>query len=331
MPSRARNVPAKSRQMDEFELIDRLIAILGDDARGSRVVLGPGDDAALIENPPHSIAVASIDTLVAGVHFPSDAPADLIGLRALGVSVSDLAAMGADPAFVMIALTLPDDSVQWVEAFARGAAAGARRLGTKVVGGNIARGPLNVTVSVHGWAQPNRALTRSGARIGDLVCVSGRFGGAALALDRTDLATPPPLAVLESLTEHDARYPLRRYYLPEPRLALGCALRGLASAAIDVSDGLVADLGHLCDASGAGARIDLDAMPVADGCTKVVAATGGDDYELCFTVAPNERSRLAGLPTPVTVIGEIRSERGVAVFDGGRPVSLPREGFRHFR
>jgi thiamine-monophosphate kinase len=316
--------------MDEFELIDRLIAILGDDARGARVLLGPGDDAALIETPPNTVAVASIDTLVAGVHFPPSAPADLIGIRALGVSVSDLAAMGAEPGYAMVAVTLPDDSAAWVEAFARGVAAGARRYGVKVVGGNIARGPLNVSVSVHGWVEPGAALTRAGARVGDLVCVSGELGGAASALGRPDLASPPPLEVLTSLDSADPRYSLRRYYVPEPRLALGRALHGTATAAIDVSDGLVADLGHLCEASGVGARIDLQAVPSANGCAKALAATGGDDYELCFTVSPRSRSRLAGMPTAVSVVGEVQAGDAVSVFDGGRPVALARGGYRHF-
>jgi thiamine-monophosphate kinase len=264
------------------------------------------------------------------VHFPHDAPADLIGVRALGVSISDLAAMGAEPGYVMIALTLPADSAQWIDAFARGVASGARRYGVKVVGGNIARGPLNVTVSAHGWTERDAAIRRSGARVGDLVCVSGEFGGAALALARSDLATPPPLPELAALGARESRYPLRRYYMPEPRLALGRALRGMASAAIDVSDGLVADLGHLCDASGVGALIDLVALPVANGCTKALAATGGDDYELCFTVGPSLRDRLSALPTPVGVIGEIRADRGVVVHDGGRRATLPTGGYRHF-
>jgi len=316
--------------MDEFELIDRLIAILGDDARGARVLLGPGDDAALIQTPPNTVAVATIDTLVAGVHFPPNAPADLIGIRALGASVSDLAAMGAEPGYVLIALTLPDDSAPWVDAFARGVAAGAHRDGVKVVGGNIARGPLNVSVSAHGWIEPGAALTRAGAQVGDLVCVSGELGGAASALGRSDLARPPPLATLMSLDATDERYPLRRYYVPEPRLALGRALRGIATAAIDVSDGLVADLGHLCKASGVGARIELDSVPAASGCTKALAATGGDDYELCFTVPSGSRGRLARMPTTVGVIGEVCAGAGVSVFNGGRPVTLARGGFRHF-
>ena len=317
--------------MDEFELIDRLIEILGDNVRGEGILLGPGDDAALIEPPMGSIAVATVDTLVADVHFPAAAPADLVGFRALGVSVSDLAAMGADPGYALIALTLPEGSDRWLELFAHGVAVAAPRFGVKIVGGNLARGPLNVTVSVHGYVARGEALTRAGARDGDLVCVSGVLGGAAAALGRADLESPPDMHTLLAVQPDDPLYPLRRYYLPEPRIALGRALRGIASAAIDISDGLVADLGHVCDASGVAAEIDLDAVPVVVGVNAELAATGGDDYELCFTIAPRDRPRLRGLPGGVSVVGRIEAGAGVAVRSGDRRVELRRGGFDHFR
>ena len=331
MPLREPNGPAKSRPMDEFELIDRLIEILGENARGPAILLGPGDDAALVQIPPNSVAVSSIDTLVADVHFAAAAPADLVGFRAVGVSVSDLAAMGAEPDYALVALTLPDGSVEWLERFAHGVGAAAARFGVKIAGGNLARGPLNICVSVHGHCVASEALTRRGAHENDLVCVSGVLGGAAAALDRSDLATPPDMATLFAATESDGNYLLRRYYLPEPRLELGRALRGIATAAIDVSDGLVADLGHLCAASGVAGSIDLDALPVARSCTAVQAASGGDDYELCFTIAPKDRGRLSGLPERVSVIGRIDAGAGVSLHAGGRAVPLPRGGFRHFR
>jgi thiamine-monophosphate kinase len=317
--------------MDEFELIDRLIEILGANARGPEILLGPGDDSALVQIPPGSVAVSSIDTLVADVHFPAAAPADLIGFRALGISLSDLAAMGAEPGYALIALTLPDGSATWLERFAHGVATAAARFGVKVAGGNLARGPLNISVSVHGHCKASDALKRSGARANDLVCVSGLLGGAAAALERDDLANPPDMAALLGAGEDDPHYSMRRYYLPEPRIALGRALRGIATAAIDISDGLAADLGHLCAASGVAGSIDLDAVPVAPGSTAALAASGGDDYELCFTIAPGDRPRLSGLPERISVIGRIDAGNGVSLRAGGRAVSLARGGFRHFR
>jgi thiamine-monophosphate kinase len=320
----------KSLPMDEFELIDRLIAALGDQARGPGMLLGPGDDAALLEIPPHNVLVSSIDTLVAGTHFPMAAPADLIGQRAMGVSLSDLAAMGADADYVLIAVTLPDGSADWVGQFAHGIASAAQRFEVRVAGGNLARGPLNVTVSVNGHIVPGDALRRGGARVGDLVCVSGLLGGAAIALSRSDLLQPGDAAALLDCESNDECYPLRRYYLPEPRLALGRALRGVATAAIDVSDGLVADLGHLCRASGVAATIDLDAVPAAPGCTQRRAAVSGDDYELCFTIPPEQRESLNAMPTPITVIGRIERGSGVTITSDGQPVALAQGGFRHF-
>ncbi len=316
--------------MNEFELIDCLLRELGDVARGGDIVVGPGDDAALVALPAWCVAVASIDTLVAGVHFPPDAPADLIGQRALGVSVSDLAAMGAQPQYALIALTLQDDSELWLTRFAAGVAAAARRLGIKVAGGNLARGPLSVSVSVHGWCESDTALLRSGAAIGDLVCVSGSLGGAALALTRADLCVPPDAAALAAVAPADPCYALQRYYLPQPRVALGRALRGIATAAIDVSDGLAADLGHLCRASGVGACIDLDAVPRVAGASAELAVTGGDDYELCFTIAPDQRNRLSELPGACVVVGVIEAGDTVVAQRDGVPVVLGSRGFRHF-
>ncbi len=316
--------------MNEFELIDCLLRELGDVARGGDIVVGPGDDAALVALPARCVVVASIDTLVAGVHFPPDAPADLIGQRALGVSVSDLAAMGAQPQYALIALTLQDDSELWLTRFAAGVAAAARRLGIKVAGGNLARGPLSVSVSVHGWCESDTALLRSGAAIGDLVCVSGSLGGAALALTRADLCVPPDAAALAAVAPADPCYALQRYYLPQPRVALGRALRGIATAAIDVSDGLAADLGHLCRASGVGACIDLDAVPRVAGASAELAVTGGDDYELCFTIAPDQRNRLSELPGACVVVGVIEAGDTVVAQRDGVPVVLGSRGFRHF-
>jgi len=183
---------------------------------------------------------------------------------------------------------------------------------------------------VHGYAAPGEALKRSGAQPDDLVCVSGMLGGATVALARTDLERPPGLEALLACDSADPSYTLRRYYLPEPRIALGRALRGIATAAIDISDGLVADLGHVCAASEVAGEIELASVPLVAGCRAELAATGGDDYELCFTVAPRHRAALDNLPEAITVIGRITAGRGVTVRAGGRTMQLPDGGFRHF-
>ena len=293
--------------MDEFALIDRIVAILAGSAEGEGVRLGPGDDAALVTVPAGCDLAVTTDTLVAGRHFPPDAPGDLVGQRALGVNLSDLAAMGAEARYCVVALTIPASDTDWIEAFARGIADAAARHGVAIVGGNLARGPLSVAVAAHGVVPRGKALLRSGARAGDSIFVSGPLGIGHAAR----LSDDP------------------RFYRVEARLALGIALRDVASAAIDVSDGLLSDLGHLCKASDVGAEIDLEAVPVADGVDAPTALSCGDDYELLFTATDP-----LTLPETVYRVGQIVPGAGVTVLEGGRP--LPAEagqsaGFRHFR
>ncbi len=292
--------------MDEFALIDRIVAILGERAGGEGVLLGPGDDAALVAVPPGFDLAVTTDTLVAGRHFPPDAPGDLVGERALGVNLSDLAAMGAEARYCVVALTAPEPDVPWIEAFARGLADAAARHRVAIVGGNLARGPLCVSVAAHGIVAGGQALTRSGARPGDRVYVSGALGVGHSAR----LAEDP------------------RFYRVEPRLDLGAALRGVASAAIDISDGFVSDLRHLCTASGVGAEIDLQAVPVCPEVDARTALACGDDYELLFTAA-----ELPPLDATVYAVGTIVAGERVTVLEAGRPLDLdpagPR-GFRHF-
>ena len=292
--------------MDEFALIDRIVAILGERAKGEGVLLGPGDDAALVAVPSGFDLAVTTDTLVAGRHFPTDASGDLVGARAMGVNLSDLAAMGAEARYCVVALTAPEPNVPWIEAFARGLAEAAARHGVAIVGGNLARGPLSVSVAAHGIVPRGEALVRSGARPGDRVYLSGALGVGYAAR----LAGDP------------------RFYRVEPRLALGVSLRGIASAALDISDGFLSDLGHLCTASAVGAEVDLESVPVCPDVDKRTALSCGDDYELLFT---------ASAPTPVAEsvhpVGRIVVGEGVTVFDAGRPVALgPNHpaGFRHF-
>ncbi len=306
--------PAKEL-LSEFELIDVIVGELGEAAAGEWVRLGPGDDAAVTALPAGAELVSSIDALVAGTHFPPAAAADLVGYRSLMVSASDLAAMGADPAFALVAVSLEQADADWLRALARGMARACRELKLPLTGGNLTRGPLTISVSVHGHVPAGGALRRSGARPGDGVYVTGRLGGAAAALARGGLARA-------SLGGEDGLDQLaRRYFLPRARIEAGRVLRGIASSLIDLSDGLVQDLGHICAASGVGVELSAELIPVEAGASLDQALSGGDDYELCFT-APAPPPDLG---VPVTRIGQVVDGAGVTV--DGRPVS---GGYRHF-
>lgn len=314
----------------EFELIARHFATLTPPA--ASVVLGVGDDAALLDLlPGHELAV-TVDTLVEGVHFFANCPPDALGHKALAVNLSDLAAMGAEPAWGLLALTLPAVDDAWLGQFAGGFARLARDFGVTLVGGDTCRGPLAVSVTAIGRIPRGQALRRSGAQPGDGVYVSGEIGAAGLAVlaRRGDIALPRTLA---------ARAAQRLDY-PQPRVALGLALRGLASAAIDVSDGLLADLGHICAASGVGSRLDLGCLPLPDGALDVVSHESllgsGDDYELCFAVPPRHEPALlavaARVGCAVTRIGQIEAAPGVWLIDAAGQARLAKQdGHDHFR
>jgi thiamine-monophosphate kinase len=322
----------------EFQLIDRFFRPLGlpQGRRRSDVVLGVGDDAALLSLPPGLQLVAALDTLVEGRHFPLGSPAHSIGHRALAVNLSDLAAMGADPAWFLLALTLPAAEENFLTELARGMTELAARFNMALVGGDTTAGPLSLSVQALGTVRPGEALLRSGANPGDLLFVSGTPGDAAagLQLEMTGVKNP-------TLDDANPAVLRQRFLYPTPRIALGRALRGLASACIDISDGLAADAGKLAEASGCGVRIEAVQLPLSAALRDVVgreeavqlALSGGDDYELCFTL-PAVRlaelpERLAGLNCPVTCIGVIESQPGVVVFDQGRPLSV-RAGYDHF-
>ena len=323
--------------MAEFALIAAIQARV---ASRADVILGIGDDAALLQPPPGMQLVVAMDTLNAGVHFPDGtAPAD-IGWKALAVNLSDLAAMGATPAWCTLSLSLPDADAAFVSGFLDGFDALAREHGVALVGGDTTRGPLSISVAVHGFVAPGEALRRSGARVGDDVWISGPLGDAAGALAQWQAwyAMTPALAA--------------RLQRPQPRLALGIALRGIASACIDVSDGLLADLGHILDASGLGADLWVDGLLASEAVGAdararapaeawTCALAGGDDYELVFTapVAARDRVQAAALAagTPVTRIGRVRPVGGerVRLLDAQqRPVVPPLGarlgGFDHF-
>ena len=314
--------------MDEFELIDTMVEILGSVASGAGVAVGPGDDAAVLELPAGHQLVVSTDTLVAGRHFPANAHADVIGYRSMAVATSDLAAMGATPAYATVALTVEHLPEDWARPYAAGIAHAARDFDLAVVGGNVARGPCSITVTVHGHLPTGQAITRAGAQPGDRVYVTGSLGGASLALADSGIES----CSLGDLADETT---LRRYWMPTPRLSFAESLRGIATAAIDISDGLSSDLAHLCQASGVACRVDLAQLPTFAGCEALAAATSGDDYELAFTAPDTSASHVASLAdqagTAVQQIGTIRDGKPGHVdwLHDGTPITL-RRGYRHF-
>ncbi len=317
----------------EVELIGRYFARLGADRNDVRI--GVGDDGAVLVPPASRELVAVTDTLVEGVHFPPGSPPASIGHRAFAVNLSDIAAMGAEPTWALLALTLPESNETWLGDFARAAGDLCRRHGVSLVGGDTTRGPLAVTVTIMGIVPIGVALERRGAQPGDAVFVTGSPGDAAagLALEQKRLHVPDRMSG-QILSD--------RFLFPTPRCEIGVALRGLASACIDVSDGLGGDLEKLCMASGCGAEIDAASLPVSEPLIAAVgrelareyALTGGDDYELLFTVplarlgAMNNAVAL-GLG-PVTRIGSIVSGNGVRVFTRGGVMQFSGAGFDHF-
>lgn len=315
--------------LGEFDIIAKYFARR---AERSDVPLGVGDDAAVLDVRADRRLVLAMDTIVQGVHFLENAASEDIGYRALAVNLSDLAAMGAEPSWMSLSLSLPDADERWLDGFAKGLFELADGQGVALIGGDTVRGPLVITVQVGGWVERDRYLTRSGARPGDEVFVSGVPGEAAAGLS---------LLRAGSQQEGAAARLRRRFLRPKPRLELGRALRTVASAAMDVSDGLLTDLEKLCTASGCGARLELDALPRSDAMRALFdekeclqyALAGGDDYELLFSVAPAHadavRARsIAG--TPVTRIGVMTPELGVRCFLEGVEYSPAHTGYDHF-
>jgi len=313
----------------EFDLIATIRARAA--TRGD-VLLGIGDDAALLRVPPGAALAVTMDTLNAGVHFPDDTAPEDIGWKALAVNLSDLAAMAATPAWCTLSLSLPQADAAWLDRFLDGFLALAALHDVALVGGDTTRGPLSITVTAHGVVVAEHALRRDGARVGDDVWVTGTLGDAAASL-----------AQWRTQTTRDAALRLR-LDRPTPRIAAGLALAGVAHACIDVSDGLLADLGHVCAASGVGAEIAVDALPASDAlCAafdrdtrRTFQASGGDDYELCFTAPAGSRDhilvRLGAVDVAASRIGRIVEGDTLSVFDESRkPWISPASGYAHFR
>ncbi len=326
--------PITNHGLTEFTLIDHIARRTR--ARGD-VALGIGDDAALLQPPPGQQLAVTADTLNAGVHFPSETlPAD-IGWKALAVNLSDLAAMGATPLWCTLSLSLPQADAGWLEGFTDGFFALADASGIALIGGDTTRGPLSLSITAMGAVPVAQALRRDGARVGDDIWISGTPGEAAGALHLwqqgvLDVRVPATDASHETLRQ--------RLQRPTPRLQLGLALRDVATAAADVSDGLLADLGHIAARSGVGAAVQAADLPLSPalcnalglGAARDCALRGGDDYELCFTAAPQQRNALHALSSqlalPLTRIGHIGEGAGVRC--EGDTGSAQATGYSHF-
>lgn len=314
----------------EFSLIDRYFA---HHAEGhDDVVLGVGDDAAILRVPAGYELVVTTDTMVAGIHFPVSATPEDIGHKLLAVNLSDIAAMGALPRWASLALTLPAVDEDWLKGFCQGLFALAAEHNVALVGGDTTRGPLTLSITLHGLIPEGQAIRRDGAKPGDAIYVSGSLGDAGLALQFE----------LGNLNIEGIIGILPRLHRPTARVVLGQALRGIASAAVDISDGLLADLGHILNNSGVGARLELEALPLSAAVQSMTVKgdwslplAAGDDYELCFTVSPAQEpallGKLDGLDVAVTRIGRIETEIGLRCFDAAGECYAPHGmGYEHF-
>jgi thiamine-monophosphate kinase len=297
---------------------------------GPVMALGPGDDCALLQVPfKHHLSVSS-DTFVSGVHFFADMAASQIAQRCLAASVSDLAAMGATPAWFNLCLTMPSADESWVDSFSQGLAVQAKHCDISLAGGDTTKGPLSISIHAMGWVPIGQAITRSGAQIGDVIMVSGSLGDSAAGLQ-----------IMQH--QRDAVDTLsQRFWNPTPRIALGQWLRNKATACLDVSDGLVQDLGHILTASGCGADLQLQDLPLSTELQAYAtlsqahnyALNGGEDFELCFTLPPHlviqakAYSQLQNLP--LTAIGCVSAELGCRIWNGGKGLFTPPQGYQHF-
>lgn len=314
--------------LDEFSLIDRYFTSLF--PTSDLVRIGPGDDCAVMTVPPDHELCVSTDTLLSGVHFPLSATGDVVAGRTVAANLSDLAAMGATPHSVVLALTLPALDEIWLDAFSIKLKAMLQQFSVPLAGGNMSRGELSLTMTVLGHLPSGEAITRSGAVPGDLVFVTGTLGDAGRGLELLNDVNP-------------SRFLIERYEFPTPRIALGEALRGLASAMVDVSDGLLADAGHVARASQCLIELDRHALPISAPLLESAglalatryALTAGDDYELCFTCPQGKRDELIAFSqkhdVPVTQIGRVKTGVGIQIVDeDGAVVPSPESGYRHF-
>lgn len=318
--------------MKEFELIKRFFDQPG---RRKDVELGVGDDGAIINVPANQQLVVTTDTLVEGIHFFSDMDPRALGHRAVAVNLSDIAAMGAEPAWISIALTLPMVDEHWMREFSESIFEICEYYNVQVIGGDTTQGPMSITICAKGLVPKDKALTRSGAKPGDWIYVSGSLGDAAAAVDAINHRKSLPLKYQAFIKN--------RFEYPTPRVALAQGLREIASSAIDISDGLLADLGHILERSKVGAVVNVDHLPYSDALIGSVdenkrldfALAGGDDYELLFTVSEDKRGALdvtmAHYGINLTCIGQILGQSGkLELRKDGQPFTFEGRGYQHF-
>ncbi len=316
---------------DEFELIQTFFT-----TRENRedVLLGVGDDAAILQPPPGRQLVMTLDTLISGVHFPEQTSPSDIAYKSIAVNLSDLAAMGARPEWLMLSLSLPDNNAEWLQAFSQSFMQTCERYGVQLIGGDTTRGELSVSVQATGSVEAGRVMRRDAARPGDAIVVTGPLGDAALALALLQHGEEAPASLLQRLNR------------PAPQVEFGQRAAEVCNCAIDISDGLLADLQHITDASECGAEIDLSAIPLSSAYRQCYqdnisvsnltnALTGGDDYELCLCTSFEQLQRLTQIARNCNVncftIGKITAESGIrCINENGQLVDIPVSGYKHF-
>ncbi len=317
--------------ISEFELIRRYFATQF--PKRDDVILGIGDDAALCQVPDGMQLAISVDTLVAGVHFPVNTSAEDIGYKALAVNLSDMAAMGATPAWMTLALTCPQTDSQWLTQFTQGLLTLAEQYHVSLIGGDTTRGALTITIQLIGFIPKSSALCRHQAKVGDYIFVTGTLGDAGLGL----ASIQQQITLSPSIKAHVEQ----RLNRPIPRIEVGHALRHIANSAIDISDGLLADLGHITTSSSVGAVIELEKLPLSQALRAEIslkqawqfALTAGDDYELCFTIPAKYTELLPNILSSeqYTYIGKIENQAGIRCIDAdGQPFLLNHKGYQHF-
>lgn len=317
----------------EFEIIRQYFT---DTTHRDDVVLGIGDDAAILEVPQNQQLVQSVDTLVCGVHFPVNTSAADIAYKALAVNLSDMAAMGAEPAWFTLAITLPDADEDWLRDFSLSLLDIAKKYKVQLIGGDTTTGPLSISITINGFVAKGQALCRSSAKVNDRIYVSGTLGDAALAL----AAWQGQCLINDS----SSTYLNQRLNRPSPQIELGLILRDYANACIDISDGLVADLGHITEKSNVGATIYCEKIPLSpefrenltdETLVYSLILSGGDDYELCFTVAENKQAEFETMANKMNIsvscIGVIETKAGVRCLNKNEEINVLDTGYQHFK